>query len=229
VAEETSINELSTDSVSVSEEGEPTQRKERRDAAEHRRRILVAARDLFTMQGVDATSMHEIARVARVGQGTLYRRYAHKGELCGALLADNVQRFQDDVRRHIEPDNGFALSHLIYLFTRLTAFNEENAPLLGAIVDAACGSRRGEGYRSPFYLWLRVTTLELLQRSIAEGEAAPIDAEVTVDALLAPFAIDVYLYQRRTLGFTPEQIVAATRQLLFEGLRVRGAGERVSG
>ncbi len=63
-----------------------TTRRERRDAAEHRRRILEAARALFATQGVDTTSMYEIARSAGVGQGTLYRRYAHKGELCGALL-----------------------------------------------------------------------------------------------------------------------------------------------
>lgn len=220
IEEQESISPLVCEPCAA-EGNEAPQRRERRDAAEHRRRILVAARDLFAAQGVDATSMHEIARAAGVGQGTLYRRYSHKGELCGALLADNTRRFQEDVRVQIAAHPESALWNLEALFARLIAFNEENGPLLGAIVDAACGSRRGEGYRSPFYTWLRETALTLIRQAIAEGEAATLDADATVDALLAPFAIDVYLYQRQTLGLTQEQIVSAMRQLLFDGLRVR--------
>ncbi len=69
-----------------------TTRRERRDTVEHRQRILDAARALFATKGVDTTSMHEIARSAGVGQGTLYRRYADKGELCGALLSESLHR-----------------------------------------------------------------------------------------------------------------------------------------
>ena len=61
-------------------------RGERRDPAENRRRVLEVARDLFAERGVDHVSMHEIARAAGIGQGTLYRRYAHKGLVCMALL-----------------------------------------------------------------------------------------------------------------------------------------------
>src|SRR5690242_18987874 len=57
-------------------------RHERRDAAEHRQRILEVARRLFAEQGVEAVSMHQIALAAGIGQGTLYRRYANKSELC---------------------------------------------------------------------------------------------------------------------------------------------------
>src|SRR5690606_37833343 len=65
----------------------PRQR-ERRDARENRQRLLAAAKRLFAAQGVDATSMHEIARTAGVGQGTLYRHFADKAELCHALLKE---------------------------------------------------------------------------------------------------------------------------------------------
>ncbi|HZG64870.1 MAG TPA: helix-turn-helix domain-containing protein, partial [Rubrobacteraceae bacterium] len=63
---------------------------ERRDAAESRRRVLDTARELFEERGVDSVSMHEIGRAAGVGQGTLYRRYEHKGALCSALLFEST-------------------------------------------------------------------------------------------------------------------------------------------
>ncbi len=195
-------------------------RPERRDAAEHRERILAVARELFDRHGVDSTSMHEIARAAQVGQGTLYRRYAHKGELCGALLKDNWQRFQEDIQDHTSAGHGAqsALAGIEFLLTRLARFNEENAGLLGAMEDAACGPRRGSMYQSPFYGWLRNAAETLLERAVQGGEIAPLDIGCTADAVLAPLSIDLYLYQRRDLGYEPERITASLRRLFFQGL-----------
>src|SRR3712207_4578696 len=69
-------------------------RRERADARENRRLLLTVAKQRFAEQGVAATTMQEIARVAGVGQGTIYRHFAHKGELCLALIQDDVAEFQ---------------------------------------------------------------------------------------------------------------------------------------
>src|SRR2546421_10428486 len=72
-------------------------RHERSDAAEHRQRILEVARRLFAEHGVGATSMHQIAMAAGVGQGTLYRHYADNGEICMVLLREGHERFAQEV------------------------------------------------------------------------------------------------------------------------------------
>src|SRR6266571_7474662 len=72
-------------------------RYERRDAAEHRQRIMEVARRLFAEHGVEAVSMHQIARAAGIGQGTLYRRYAHKGALCMDLLQQRQERLGEEI------------------------------------------------------------------------------------------------------------------------------------
>jgi AcrR family transcriptional regulator len=59
----------------------------RRDAAENRDRLLAAAVEVFDTQGLDA-SVTEIARVAGVGMGTLYRRFPTKAALIEALVQD---------------------------------------------------------------------------------------------------------------------------------------------
>ncbi|CAA9581135.1 MAG: hypothetical protein AVDCRST_MAG88-3346 [uncultured Thermomicrobiales bacterium] len=191
---------------------------ERRDAAEHRRRILATARELFAARGVDGVSMQEIARAASVGQGTLYRRYEHKGELCGALMDESVRRFQADILADLA-GGGPALAQLDRFLVRHVAFNEENAPLLGAMADAAFGPRRGSIHAGPMYGWLRDTVRALLRRAVADGEIPPADVEYLADAVLAPLAIDLYLYQRHERGFTPERIVAGVRRLVLDGLR----------
>ena len=204
------------------------ERPERRDAAENRQQILAAAARLFAARGVEAVSMDEIARAAGVGKGTLYRRYAHKGLLCQALLDGNTRRMQAAVLDGLRDGRRAALDHLADFLGHLVAHNEENAELLGAVHDAAFGLRRDALYRSAPYQWQRLMVLGFLRRAVAAGECPPLDTDVLADAILAPLAIDRYLYQRDALGLTPGRIVAGVRHLLLEGLRARerAPGER---
>lgn len=208
---------------------------ERRDAAESRGRILSAARELFERKGVDAVSMYEIGRAAGVGQGTLYRRFAHKGELCLALLRESISRFTEEVAQEVEDEREPALKRLVRLLEQLASFTERNAALLGAVRDASGGERRTEIYQSPFYGWLRAVTAWLLGRAVERGEArGDLDVEAVADSVLAPLNVELYEFQRRELGLEVERVVRALSGLLLEGLRARsvqpetGAGERES-
>ncbi|HEY8600099.1 MAG TPA: TetR/AcrR family transcriptional regulator [Thermomicrobiales bacterium] len=201
--------------------GERT-RAERRDAAENRQQILAAAAELFAARGVEAVSMDEIARAAGVGKGTLYRRYAHKGALCQALLDENTRRMQGAVLDGLRDRQRGALDHLADFLAHLVAHNEENAELLSAVSDAAFGSRRDAFYRSAPYQWQRLMITGFLRRAVADGECRDLDIDYLTDALLAPLDIDLYLFQRRALGLEQARIVAGTQRLLIDGLRARG-------
>ena len=61
------------------------QRPLRRDAARNREQLLEAATQVFADEGLGA-SVEEIARVAGVGMGTLYRRFPTKEDLVLALV-----------------------------------------------------------------------------------------------------------------------------------------------
>jgi AcrR family transcriptional regulator len=196
-------------------------RAERRDAAENRQHVLAAAQRLFAARGVTAVSMDEIAREAGVGKGTLYRRYAHKGDLCQALLDDNTRRMQASVLDGLRDRGRSALQQLDSFLAHLFAHNEENAELLSAISDAAFGLRRENFYRSAPYQWQRLMVVGFLRRAVAEGECAKLDIEYLADTILAPLDIDLYLFQRRTLGISQERIVAGAQRLLRDGIRRR--------
>lgn len=58
----------------------------RADAQRNRERVLEAANTLLATRGVDV-SVDEIAQLAQVGVGTLYRNFPTKGALLKALLA----------------------------------------------------------------------------------------------------------------------------------------------
>lgn len=67
----------------------------RADAERNRERVLRAAKQAFSSLGFDA-SYHDIARLAEVGVGTVYRRYPERAALLEAVLLDIL----DDLTSH---------------------------------------------------------------------------------------------------------------------------------
>ena len=63
-----------------------------------RQRILEAAREVFFRDGFMAANLDEVAQLAKVAKGTLYRYFDNKGELYVAILSHNGQIFERKMR-----------------------------------------------------------------------------------------------------------------------------------
>src|SRR5690606_21426360 len=63
--------------------------------------ILDSATRLFMEHGIEAVSMHQIAKCAGIGQGTLYRRYSNKADLCMAMMHDQFEKFSADIVNYL--------------------------------------------------------------------------------------------------------------------------------
>lgn len=88
-----------------------TERPLRADAAANREKLLTVAAEHFAERGV-ATSLEDIARVAGVGIGTLYRRFPTRRDLIEAVLGERMAAFArltEAAARHAETDPGEAL------------------------------------------------------------------------------------------------------------------------
>ena len=71
----------------------------RRSAAESREHVLAVASDLFYRNGIHATGVDDIAKVAEVAPTTLYRAFGSKDELAAAYVADNDAQNRQRVGR----------------------------------------------------------------------------------------------------------------------------------
>lgn len=67
---------------------------QRADARRNRERLIVAAREIFTEQGGDA-SMEAIAKRAGVGVGTLYRHFPKRIDVVEAVYQTDVKQLVD--------------------------------------------------------------------------------------------------------------------------------------
>jgi AcrR family transcriptional regulator len=88
------------------------QRPLRRDAALNRDRLLAAAVRVFDAQGLDA-SVTEIARVAGVGMGTLYRRFPTKAALIDALVHEVLDATIEMAREAADAPDGSGLERFL--------------------------------------------------------------------------------------------------------------------
>lgn len=79
----------------------------RADAARNRERILKAAQEVFSEQGLEG-SVAEIARRADVGKATVFRSYPTKEHLIAAILCDKLRWVEDLVDRALEEEDAWA-------------------------------------------------------------------------------------------------------------------------
>ncbi|MEN0139737.1 MAG: TetR/AcrR family transcriptional regulator [Rhodococcus sp. (in: high G+C Gram-positive bacteria)] len=85
----------------------------RRDAAENRQRLLDAAATVFSERGLDV-GVDEIARVAGVGIGTLYRRFPTKDALVSELVRQVFDDFLTVANEALSAPNGEGLEQVLY-------------------------------------------------------------------------------------------------------------------
>jgi AcrR family transcriptional regulator len=214
------------------------ERNERRDAMEHRQRILEVARCLFAERGVDAVSMHQIAKAAGVGQGTLYRRYANKGALCVDLMRERHEWFAEEIARVLTTlETAPALKRLDVVLTALVTFVEEQGALLETVTTFSIRNMHcnfvstGNNHRfslphDPFYDWLYELLVGLLTEASVWKELAPLDIPYTADAILATLNPITYQFQRQERGYSTERILQGLRRIYIDGIKTpRSMGE----
>jgi AcrR family transcriptional regulator len=80
-----------------------TERPQRADARRNRERILDGAREAFAAVGAEA-QMDEVARLAGVGVGTVYRHFATKEALLAELVRQKLSRMTVNTREALERD-----------------------------------------------------------------------------------------------------------------------------
>ena len=181
---------------------------ERSDAAAHRRAIVRVARELFSQHGVDAVSMKDIAQGAGVGQGTLYRKFASKGEVAAAVLADGVAELRSRTVGHLEADGSEATAD--WFLDELVRFVCANSGLLSeAMRDQPQVAGRWP-QRSPIHRWLQSTLQGLLE---VRHPTAPYPSEQAAEVLMAWLDPDRVGYRSGALGLAPSQLASELRDL----------------
>jgi len=202
--------------------GDDDGRSERKDAAANRARILDTAERLFAERGVADVYMADIAQEAGVGKGTLYRRFANKGELCLALLDAQMVEFQDTMLNRMQQMTEASvpkIDQLSHFVDALVYFTNTHSPLLCEVQSQGLFQGVDNSRIQMPHFWQHMTVSGLLKSAALAGEVEPdIDADYLADALLAPLKADIFQFQIEVREFSLERISAGL-QTIINGLR----------
>ncbi len=142
-------------------------RKPRSDAQRNRERILEVARQVFTRRGADA-SMDEIAKVAKIGPGTLYRHFPTRDDLLAAVYITEVEKLaaaQKRLSAELAPNQ--ALRAWLLVFIDYIAAKKIIAPALNAMAGGPSRVFQQSGQV------MEEAAHSLASRAIASGDLRP--------------------------------------------------------
>ena len=78
----------------------------RADARRNREAVIAAAKRLFADEGLEA-QMPDVAKVARVGVGTVYRHFPTKEDLIAVLVGQRFERLAEKAREGLEAEDAW--------------------------------------------------------------------------------------------------------------------------
>ncbi len=195
-------------------------RRQRRDASENRRRIVLAAGRLLAERPADAVSIEAIAAAADVGKGTIFRHFGDRAGLTEALLDESMRELQEGFLHGPPPlGPGAAPAERLQAFAdALLEMLARNAPLVQAASRAA-----GDRPAGP------LATLVLHVRGLLAEIDPELDAEMLAHMLLGALVAGAFELSMREDGADPAALQRAGAALLSGIIPPRRARLRRAG
>lgn len=155
--------------------------------------IYQAAARLFGEQGLDGTSIRQIAEAAGVSEAALYRHWKDKVDLAWEVFRSGLRTLQESLEQEVCRDRGAyaAIESAVQCFYRLF---DDNKQLFGFVLlhQHDLWSRMNEETQSPVRFWLdliKTFTANLPQEEQAHPDVV---AAVTLGIVLRPPVARLY-------------------------------------
>ncbi|WP_053375795.1 TetR/AcrR family transcriptional regulator [Paenibacillus sp. FJAT-27812] len=170
--------------------------------------ILHTANHLFTEHGVESVSMHQIARSVGIGQGTLYRRYSNKGDLCMDMMKENFDIFINEIEAYLTEGTQLAVQErLSGVMRKIIAFIDKESRWLGVVhAYNKIEDHKGDFFQSPPYLYLHGVLSSLIKEGIEKKQMQSIDPAYAAHSFISVQSPHTFRQLRCVMGYTCEEI-----------------------
>lgn len=166
--------------------------------------ILQTANHLFNEHGVECVSMHQIAKSAGIGQGTLYRRYANKGDLCMDVMKDSFEKFSNDVVKDLKLQADRPVQERLYdVVCKVIYFLETKSRFLGVMHASQLSDvQKTDFFESPPYHFLHGIISNLLKEATEQELVHPIDANYVAHSYISVMSPHTHMHLRMRCGYS---------------------------
>lgn len=209
---------------------EPSSPTRQRRKAERPQQLLEAAYTQFTTRGLAATRTEDVAQLAGVSKGTLFRYYPSKDELFKAVVRTYLGQFIVESADLVDQHEGSAaelLQDLAKTWWSRVGQSQAAGIIKLIVAEAANFPDLAQFYMDEVVAPCHALLGRAVQRGIDRGEFRPMDVSSVVMALVAPVQFLV-LYQQcaaacsvTPVPMEPDLFIRTQIELLLRGLEVR--------
>lgn len=202
-----------------------------RNKQEKRARVRRAARELFARQGVEGTTIRQIAEAADIGLGTVFSYAASKEDLLVSIFRDEVGRAVE--RAIASVGEGPLIEQVLYVLDAIIVHHRENVALARVFVKETPFVDRGRHGMRGFLADLLDGLEGLIEEAKARGELrVGVPSRALARNLFGLFFqhLLIWLGPRSPRPKLDRQALRTSLELQLAGLRRRiPSGRRVKG
>jgi AcrR family transcriptional regulator len=196
--------------------GKPQTLREKRQE-KRTQEILEAALKLFDEKGYGGASMEDIAEASLLTRAGLYKYFADKAKLLGALRTWKIQTLQERLEKTLEPTQSF--TEKIHIITReMLLFQNDNRGFFRLLFSA--GSL-AELDADETFAALSILLTKVIAEGIEQGEVAAFAPAEEITMLLVSLLFKNSI-KRNVLGYEPptslEQDTNLIEQVFLQGI-----------
>lgn len=198
----------------------PLSKREQASQDKHQR-ILQAAVELFAERGFHGTAVPEVAQLANVGAGTIYRYFDNKEALVNAVFVDAKNLLKEYLSRDLEDNEALPIKEKFHSFWQnLVQFAAENPVQFHflELQDHAC-------YLDKMSRQVELQVLAPIWLALEDGKKRGIIKDLPTDAMMAMvWGAFVGLMKAKTLGYAKldEDSLGNAEQLCWQMIATPG-------
>jgi len=192
----------------------------RGDFLDRRQEIMEAAMTSFSLFGYKATTMEQVAKIAKVGKGTVYNFFTNKEQLLSEVVMKMIDDMKVETNSTIDPSVGF-MENVHKSLMHLLTFRERHL-LFAKLID------EGKQFQTPEVMSMlqkiegEITSYvaQRIQIAIDKGEVRPCQPDLVAYLMLKSYvALVVDWQQNHPEPLDEETIVSLLEETIFRGLK----------
>ncbi|NTV90157.1 MAG: TetR/AcrR family transcriptional regulator, partial [Clostridiales bacterium] len=170
--------------------------------------IIITAHDLFEKHGVNNVSMHQIALTAGVGQGTLYRRFANKAELCTVLMQEDLDKLIIKMNETTSSDVCSSVREKleVFLINWLTFLDKEYEMVEVTKEEFKVDQSKEGIYGSPIFRYLFQKLTDLVNEAVSNDPSISIDVNFFVFTIVSSVNSSLYNHLKNIYSYSTSDI-----------------------
>lgn len=182
--------------------------------------ILAAARYSFENFGYKATTMGQVAKVAKVGKGTIYTFFKNKDELFFEITKELLAEMKETAEAVIQPDASFIENTNSVLYALLALRNTSR--LTVKLIHEANDFGTPAVIHTVEQIDDMVTSIikEKLQIAIGKGKIKPCNVEITSFIIIKLYSALLFEWQEKHGPLSKEEIATIFQDYLVQGLLI---------